>query len=41
MIVDLGCGNAPIPLLSLRTKAKIYGIEIQPEIADLAYGASN
>ncbi|MGI6729504.1 MAG: tRNA1(Val) (adenine(37)-N6)-methyltransferase [Bacilli bacterium] len=37
MIVDLGCGNAPIPLfLSLRTKAKIYGIEIQPEIADLA-----
>ena len=37
MIVDLGCGNAPIPLfLSLKTNAKIYGIEIQPEIADLA-----
>ena len=37
MIVDLGCGNAPIPLfLSLKTNAHIYGIEIQPEIVDLA-----
>lgn len=36
-IVDLGCGNAPIPLfLSLKTKAEIIGIEIQKEVADLA-----
>lgn len=36
-IIDLGTGNAPIPLfLTLRTKAKIYGVEIQAEIYDLA-----
>lgn len=36
-IIDLGCGNGYIPIfLTLRTKAKIYGIEIQTEIADLA-----
>ena len=36
-IIDLGTGNAPIPLfLSLRTKAAIYGVEIQEEIYDLA-----
>ena len=36
-IIDLGCGNAPIPLLlSLKTKAKITGIEIQEKICDLA-----
>lgn len=36
-IVDLGCGNGPIPLfLSLRTKGKIFGVEIQKDIADLA-----
>lgn len=36
-IVDLGCGNAPIPLfLTLKTKAEIIGIEIQKEVADLA-----
>lgn len=36
-IVDLGCGNAPIPLfLTLKTKAKIYGIEIQKDVYDLA-----
>ncbi|MBQ8293218.1 MAG: tRNA1(Val) (adenine(37)-N6)-methyltransferase [Bacilli bacterium] len=36
-IIDLGTGNAPIPIfLTLRTKAKIYGIEIQEEIYDLA-----
>lgn len=36
-IIDLGCGNGPIPLfLSLRTKAHIYGVEIQPLIFDLA-----
>lgn len=36
-IVDLGCGNGYIPIfMTLRTKATIYGIEIQEEIADLA-----
>lgn len=36
-IIDFGCGNCPIPLiLSTRTNAKIYGIEIQKEIFDLA-----
>ncbi|MFA5408462.1 MAG: tRNA1(Val) (adenine(37)-N6)-methyltransferase [Bacilli bacterium] len=36
-IVDLGTGNAPIPLiLSTKTKAKIYGIEIQKELYELA-----
>lgn len=36
-IIDLGCGNAPIPLfLTLKTKAKIYGVEVQKEVADLA-----
>jgi tRNA1Val (adenine37-N6)-methyltransferase len=37
-MIDLGCGNAPIPLfLTLRTKASIIGVEIQEEIADLAH----
>ena len=32
-ILDLGTGNAVIPLvLSLRTKASIYGVDIQPDI---------
>lgn len=36
-VLDIGTGNAPIPLLlSFRTKAKIYGIEIQRESCDLA-----
>lgn len=36
-IIDLGCGNGYIPLfLTLRTKAYIYGVEIQEEIVDLA-----
>ncbi|ERJ12348.1 tRNA1(Val) (adenine(37)-N6)-methyltransferase [Haloplasma contractile] len=36
-IVDLGAGNAPIPLmLSLRTKAAITGVEIQEESVSLA-----
>ncbi|HOI46132.1 MAG TPA: tRNA1(Val) (adenine(37)-N6)-methyltransferase [Bacilli bacterium] len=36
-IIDLGCGNAPIPLfLTLRTTSPIIGVEIQSEIADLA-----
>ena len=36
-ILDLGTGNAPIPLfLSLKTKAKIIGVELQEEVYDLA-----
>jgi len=36
-IMDLGCGNAPIPLfLSLKTNAHITGVEIQEEVFDLA-----
>lgn len=36
-ILDIGTGNAPIPLiLSTRTKAKIIGVEIQKEVSDLA-----
>jgi len=35
-IMDFCTGNAPVPmLLSFRTKAKIYGIEIQKEIYNL------
>ena len=35
-IIDLCTGNAPIPLvLSTRTKAKIYGVEIQKDIYEL------
>lgn len=35
-ILDIGCGNAPIPLiLSTMTKAKIIGVEIQTEVAKL------
>ena len=36
-ILDIGTGNAPIPLiLSTRTNAKIVGVEIQKESAELA-----
>lgn len=36
-ILDLGTGNAPIPLfLSMKTKAKIIGVEIQKDVYDLA-----
>ncbi|HHX80433.1 MAG TPA: tRNA1(Val) (adenine(37)-N6)-methyltransferase [Acholeplasmataceae bacterium] len=36
-IIDLGCGNAPIPLfLSLKTDAEITGVEIQKEVFELA-----
>ncbi len=36
MILDLCSGNAPIPLLlSLKTKAKIYGVELQKEVYEL------
>ena len=35
-IMDLCCGNAPIPmLLSDRTSAIIYGVELQKEVYDL------
>jgi len=36
-ILDIGCGNAPIPLiLSTKTKAHITGVEIQKEVYNLA-----
>lgn len=36
-ILDIGCGNAPIPLiLSTKTDAKIIGVEIQKKSFDLA-----
>lgn len=36
-ILDIGTGNAPIPLiLSTKTKAQIIGVEIQPEVYSLA-----
>ena len=36
-IIDLGCGNAPIPLiLSTKTKAHIIGVEIQKDSYNLA-----
>lgn len=36
-ILDIGCGNAPIPLiLSTLTDAEIIGVEIQKEIYELA-----
>lgn len=36
-IIDLATGNAPVAmLLTYRTSAKIYGIELQKEIYDLA-----
>ena len=37
-IIDLCTGNAPIPmLLSLRTKARIFGVELQENIFKLGY----
>ena len=36
-IIDLGCGNGPIPLfLTLKTDCAIKGIEIQKDVYDLA-----
>lgn len=36
-ILDIGCGNAPIPLiLTTKTKANIIGVEIQKEVYSLA-----
>lgn len=41
-ILDIGCGNAPIPLiLSTRTKANIIGVEIQNDSFDLAVESVN
>lgn len=38
MIIDLCSGNAPIPmLLSFRTKARIFGVELQKYIYDMGY----
>jgi len=37
-IVDFCCGNAPIPMLmSFRTKARIFGVELQKEVFNLGY----
>ena len=36
-ILDIGCGNAPIPLiLSTKCSAKITGVEIQKDVYDMA-----
>ena len=36
-IIDIGCGNAPIPLiLSTKTKAHITGVEIQKKVYEIA-----
>ena len=36
-ILDIGCGNAPIPLiLSTKTDANIIGVEIQKDVYNLA-----
>lgn len=36
-ILDIGCGNAPIPLiLSQKTSAHITGVEIQKEVSQMA-----
>lgn len=41
-IIDLGTGNAPVPIiLSTKTTAEIYGVEIQPNIYDLAIKSIN
>jgi len=41
-IMDIGCGNAPIPLiLSTKTNAEIVGVEIQKDLYDLAIESVN
>lgn len=41
-IIDLASGNAPIPMfLSFRTKARIYGVELQKEIYELGIKSIN
>ena len=35
-IIDFCCGNAPIPMLmSFRTKARIFGVELQKEVYEM------
>ena len=37
-IIDFCTGNAPVPMLmSFRTKARIFGVEIQKEVYDLGF----
>jgi len=37
-IIDFCCGNAPVPMLmSFRTKARIFGVELQKEVYSLGY----
>lgn len=41
-ILDIGCGNAPIPLiLSTKTKANIVGVEIQKKVYEMAIESVN
>ena len=41
-IMDFCCGNAPIPMLmSFRTKARIFGVELQKEIFDMGMDSVN
>ena len=41
-ILDIGTGNAPIPLiLSRKTKAHIIGVEVQKEVYDMALESVN
>lgn len=41
-VMDIGCGNAPIPLiLSTKTNAKIIGIELQKEVCEMAKKSIN
>ena len=40
-ILDMGCGNAPIPLiLSTKTNAKIIGVEIQKNVWNISQKVS-
>ena len=41
-IIDFCCGNGPIPMLmSFRTKARIFGVELQKEIYELGCDSIN
>ena len=41
-ILDIATGNAPIPmLLTFRTKAKLYGVELQKEVFSLFHPPNN
>ena len=41
-IMDFCCGNGPIPmLLSFRTKARIFGVELQKEIYEMGIDSIN